>query len=185
VGVVAELPDQKQLWNSYGHAMGAAVGLELLMRIALINTAAQKLIKEERRDEESRNRAIAEVQGMTLGQTVRSFKESFPDFANDAQFCESIDNAVSSRNHLAHHFLEGNLLGLRSVEGVELATLGCLEVAEHFKSLENYVRSRCPVDYDEFFRLGEGKADEFVENHPLRDKLSAIKEGRLKPDARA
>ena len=38
-------------------------------------------------------------------------------------------------------------------------------------------RERCGVDFDAFFALGEGKADEFVEGHPLRAKLQAIKAG--------
>src|SRR6266496_2122012 len=106
---MADLPDQKQLWDAYGHAMGAATGLELLMRIALINSAAQRLIKEDR-FEEDRAKALAGIQRMTFGQTVQEFKKAFPSFVGDKAFCESIDNAVSSRNHLAHNFLEGILL---------------------------------------------------------------------------
>jgi hypothetical protein len=98
VGRVADLPDQKQLWDAYGHAMGAAGGLELLMRIALINDAAQRLAQEGLVDQNSRTKALEEIQGMTFGRTVRRFKQVFPNLAEDAQFCESIDNAVSSRS---------------------------------------------------------------------------------------
>ena len=177
------LPDQKQLWDAYGHAMGASVGLELLMRIALINVATQELIKEKRFDQASREKILAEIQGLTFGRTVRKFKGAFPKFADDPAFCESIGNAVSSRNHLAHYFLEGILLGLRPSEGVELAALECMERTEHFRSLDNYVREHCPVDFDEFFKLGEGRADEFVREHPLREKLQAIKVGKVGANA--
>lgn len=174
---MSNLPDQKRLWDAYGHAMAASIGLELLMRIALINAATQELIKERRIDQESRDCALAKIQGMTFGRTVKMFKRAFPAFAENAAFCESIGNAISSRNYLAHNFLEGILHGLRSDEGIELAALECAERTEHFRSLENHVREHCPVDYDAFFRMGEGKAEQYVQNHPLRYKLHAIKRG--------
>jgi hypothetical protein len=173
------LPDQKQLWDAYGHAMGAAVGLELLMRIALVNHAAHQLMRDNRFDEENRERVLADIQGMTFGRTVGAFKKGFPDFAENADFCESIENAVSSRNYLAHGFLDGILHGLRSEEGIQLIVLDCVDRLEHFQSVDSYIRDRCPIDFDEFFKLGEGKADQYVENHPLREKLRAIKSGRL------
>jgi hypothetical protein len=179
---VADLPDQKQLWDAYGHAMGAATGVELLMRIALINVAADKLAKDGHLDQEHRSEALTKIQKMTFGQTVQAFKAAFSNFAEDKEFCESIGNAVSSRNHLAHHFLEGILLALRSTEGIELVVLSCVEYTDHFQSLDNYIRKNCPVDYDAFFKLGEGREDEFVQNHPLREKLIAIKEGKLRRD---
>lgn len=72
------------------------------------------------------------------------------------------------------------MLAFRSEEGIELATLACIEHTDHFQSLDGYIRAHCPVDYDAFFTLGKGKEDEFVQNHPLREKLQAIKEGSLK-----
>jgi hypothetical protein len=174
---VADFPDQRQLWNAYGHAMGAAIGLELTMRIALINDAARNMA-EAVPEQADRDEALANILALTFGRTVKKFKVAFPQFADDEQFCESIENAVSSRNHLAHHYLGGILLGLRSEEGVELATLHCIEARDHFRSLEDYLRAHCPVDYDAFFQIGEGRADEFVEGHPLRERLQAIKDGK-------
>jgi hypothetical protein len=179
---VADLPDQKQLWDAYGHAMGAIGGVELLMRIALINKAVERMVAEDDFTEERKAAELKTIQGRTLGATVSVFKAEFPDFENDDRFCESIDNAVYCRNQLAHHFIENNLFAFRSEEGIELTTFGCEEHTRHFKSLEAYIRQKCPVDYDAFFRIGDAKEDEFVQGHPLREKLQAIQEGAVQPD---
>lgn len=172
------LPDQKRLWDAFGHAMGAIGGVELLLRIALINKAVATMTAEGDFTEERKKAELAQIQGRTLGATVAVFKAKFPEFGEDAAFCESIDNAVFCRNQLAHHFVENNLLAFRSEEGIELATLGCIEHMDHFQSLDQYIRHNCPVDYDAFFKLGEGNADQFVDNHPLREKLQEIKDGK-------
>lgn len=176
---MAELPDQKQLWDAYGHAMGAIGGVELLLRIALINKVVGAMIGQDDFTDERKASELATIKGRTLGPTVAAFNAAFPEIANDPQFCESIDNAIYCRNQLAHHFLESNLLAFRSEEGIELATLGCYEHVRHFESLDRYLREHCAVDFDAFFAMGEGKADEFVENHPLRAKLQDIKAGKL------
>jgi hypothetical protein len=179
---MTELPNQKPLWDAYGHAMGAIGGVELLLRIALINVAVTRMVAEGDFTEERKKKELSKIQGRTLGSTVAAFKKQFPEFGRDAEFCESIDNAVYCRNQLAHHFVENNLLAFRSEEGIELATLTCVEHVRHFQSLDEYVRQHCPVDYGAFFALGDGKEDEFVAQHPLRellqsDKVSVPEEG--------
>ena len=178
---MAELPDQKQLWDAYGHAMGAIGGVELLLRIALINKAVSEMIREDDFTEDRKASELAKIQVRTLGATIAAFKDAFPAFADDQKFCESMNNALYCRNQLAHHFVENNLLAFRSEEGIELATLGCYEHVSHFQSLDRYLREHCAVDFDAFFALGEGKADEFVESHPLRAKLRDIEAGKLRP----
>jgi hypothetical protein len=154
--------------------MGAIGGVELLLRIALINRAARKSIAEDKFTEENKAAVLAQIQGRTLGPTVAAFKAEFPELGNDQAFCESIDNAVQFRNSLAHHFVENHLLAFRSDEGIKLATLECIEHMSHFQNLDQYIRDKCPVDYDQFFALGEGKEDQYVQNHPLKEKLHSI-----------
>jgi hypothetical protein len=154
--------------------MGAIGGVELLLRIALINRAASKLIAEDKFTEENKTAALAQIHARTLGPTVAAFKAEFPELGKDEAFCESIDNAVQFRNSLAHHFVENHLLAFRSGDGIKLATLECIEHMNHFQSLDKYVRDKCPIDYDQFFALGEGKEDEYVQNHPLKEKLHSI-----------
>lgn len=179
---MTDLPDQKQLWDAYGHAMGAVGGVELLLRIALINVAVTKMVAEGDFTEERKKKELTKIQGKTLGSTVAVFKKEFQSLGNDPTFCESIDNAVYCRNQLAHHFVENNLLAFRSPEGIELATLTCIEYTRHFQSLDRYIRENCLVDYDVFFALGEGKEDEFVQNHPLRKTLQGTKAGASDPE---
>ncbi len=178
---MTDLPDQKQLWDAYGHAMGAIGGVELLLRIALINKAVAELSAENDFTDESKSAALTKIQGRTLGPTVAVFKAKFPELGGDPAFCESIENAVNFRNQLAHHFIENHLLAFRSQDGIELATLECIEHTSHFQSLDQYIRDKCPVDYNEFFALGEGKEDQYVQGHPLREKLKTSKAGRLRP----
>jgi hypothetical protein len=176
---MTDFPDQRRLWDAYGHAMGAIAGVELLLRIALINRAVSKMVADGDLTEGRKSAELAKIQQRTLGATVGVFKTEFPNFGDDAAFCDSIDNAVRFRNSLAHHFVENHLLAFRSDEGIDLATLECIEHTEHFQSLDDYIRRNCAIDFDAFFQLGEGKADEYTRNHPLRTKLQAIKEGSL------
>jgi hypothetical protein len=37
------------------------------------------------------------------------------------------------------------------------------------------LRQHCPVDYNAFFALGDGKEDDFVAGHPLREMLQSHK----------
>lgn len=178
---MTDFPDQKPLWDAYGHALGAIGGVELLLRLALMNSAVARMVADGNLSEERKKKELERIQRRTLGCTVAVFKGEFPEFGDDERFCESIENAVYCRNQLAHHFVENHLLAFRSHEGVELTILECMEHVDHFRGLEAYLRDRCPVDYDAFFKLGEGREDDFVENHPLREKLRAIKEGRLRP----
>ena len=178
---MAELPDQRGLWDAYGHAMGAIGGVELLLRLALMNKSVAKMLAENDYTDHRKEAELKKILQRTLGATVAAFKADYPDFGKDAAFCESIENAVYIRNQLAHHFIENHLLAFRSLEGLELATLECIEHKEHFQSLEDYVRRNCHVDYDAFFALGEGREDEFIRDHPLRDKLRSIKDGSFDP----
>src|SRR5215212_2626347 len=98
---MAELPNQKQMWDAYGHALGAAAGLELVMRIALLDAAR----KANPDSAEARQEALASILRMTMGQTAKRFMAVYPEFAEHDVFPEAIENATSFRNYLAHHFL--------------------------------------------------------------------------------
>lgn len=76
--MVELFPDQKQLWDAYGHAMGAIGGVELLLRISLINAAVTKMIVEGDFTDDRKKAELAKIQGRTLGQTVATFKKEFP-----------------------------------------------------------------------------------------------------------
>ena len=172
---MAGLPDQKQMWDAYGHALGAAAGLELVMRIALLDAARKANLDSEN----ARQEALKSIVGMTLGQTVRRFMEVYPEFADHDVFPRAIDNAVYIRNQLAHHFLEGRLSGLKTEEGIQLIALECIGCTDHFRQLEHFVRAECEADFDGFFSQGAEEADRWVEQHPLGPKLADIKAGRL------
>lgn len=172
---MANLPDQKQAWDAYGHAMGAAVGLELLMRIALLDEAR----KANPDSAGARQEALASILRMTFGQTASRFMRVYPAFAEHGLFPEAIENASSIRNHLAHHFLDGRLTGLRTEKGIQLIALECIEYANHFRQVEQFIRDRCEADFEGFFSQGADEADKWVADHPLGPKLSDIRTGRL------
>jgi len=172
---MAELPSQKQIWDAYGHAMGAAAGMELVLRIALLD-AARKANPDLA---EARQTALRSILRMTLRNTVERFMAIYPDFAEHDVFPEAINNAVDFRNNLAHHFLEGKLAGLRTEVGVQLIALECMEYTEHFRQIEAFVRERCKADFAGFLEQGVNEADQWVRDHPLGPKLADIKAGRL------
>lgn len=172
---VPELPNQKQMWDAYGHALGAAAGLELVMRVALLDAAR----KAHPDSAEARQAALATIFRMTMGQTAQRFMVVYPNFADHDVFPEAVANATSFRNYLAHHFLEGKLAGLRTADGVELIALECIEFTDHFRQVEAFVWERCGADFEGFFAQGADEADKWVEDHPLGAKLADIKAGRL------
>lgn len=170
-----ELPSQMQMWDAYGHALGAAAGLELVMRVALLDAAR----KANSNSAEARQAALASILRMTLGQTAQRFMVIYPEFAEHEVFPEAIENVTNFRNYLAHHFLEGKLAGLRTEAGVQLIALECMEYTDHFRQVEEFIRERCKADFDGFFNQGADEADNWVENHPLGPKLADIKAGGL------
>ena len=175
---MSNFPDQKQFWDAFGHAMGAATGLELTMRIALVHAAA----KQRQQAPEAITAVINRIRGMTLGGTAKSFIKTYPEFADDEAFVSGLNDAIDFRNHLAHNFLEGRMDAFRSDDGINLVALECMLATEHFGELERVVRARCPADFEAFFQQGEGRAEEFVNGHPLRKHLAKIKAGEVPPD---
>ena len=173
--MMPELPNQSKMWDAYGHALGAAAGLEMVMRIALLDAAR----KANPDSAEARQTALAAILRKTLGQTVQRFLVIYPEFAEHEVFPEAIENATNFRNHLAHHFLDGKMAGPRTEAGVQLIALECIEYTDHFRQVEAYIREVCTVDFDEFFNQGASEADKWVEDHPLGPKLADIKAGRL------
>ena len=172
--MITEAPDQRQLWDTYGHAMGAALAVELLMRIALLDAARRRHVDDRAAQETALHRII----GLTFGGTAREFMQVYEEFGADERFSESIGNARDVRNGFAHHFLEGRLDGLLTEDGVKLIILECVEATDHFRSLESHIRERCNADFDGFFRQREGLAEEYVANHPLRERLAEIEAGK-------
>ncbi len=170
-----DLPNQKQMWDAYGHALGAAAGLELVMRVALLD-AARKAHPDSSEDREA---ALASILRMTLGRTAQRFMAAYPEFASHEVFPEAIENAISFRNHMVHHFLEGKLAGLKTEEGVQLIALECMEYTDHFRRIEQFIRDVCKADFDGFFSQGADEADKWIKDHPLGPKLADIKAGRL------
>lgn len=172
---MSDLPNQKQIWDAYGHAMGAAIGLESVMRIALLDAAR----KADPDSVEARQKALASVLRMTFGQTAQRFMTVYSEFGKHEVFPEAVENATSFRNYLAHHFLEGKLAGLRTEQGVQLIALECMEYTDHFRQIEGFIRERCQADFEGFLSQGAEEADEWVKGHPLGPKLADIKAGRL------
>jgi hypothetical protein len=170
---VADFPDQKLLWDNYGHAMGAAHGLELAMRIAIWDYFIRKYLD----DRNTCNAEVAKLAKMTIGGTYKAFLNAYPNFADDAAFTREMGHAIDFRNHLAHHFLEGRLDGLRSERGIRLIILECKIGTEQFRSLQNYVRSHCAADFQGFLDSGKERSAEWDAKHPLAETLDRIERG--------
>jgi len=171
-------PDQKHLWDAYGHALGTAAGWELAMRIALIHNAATRVTE----DEASKQSAVTKILKMTLGQTAANFLATYPGLANDEAFVFSIETGVSMRNRLVHHFPEGAIDAFRSETGIKLLALECMLATEHIRELERVVWANCGAIIEPFFHEPEGAAQRYVENHPLRKHLKQIEAGAVPSD---
>jgi len=174
----AHSADQKQLWDAYGHALGAASGWELAMRIALIHEAATKGAG----DEEAKRAAVQKILKMTLGTTASSFLEAFPKLAADGVFVFGVEAGVRMRNRLAHHFIEGAIDAFRTETGIKLVTLECILATEHILELERVVWANCGPIIEPFFHQSEESAQRYIDNHPLREHLKQIEAGEVPPD---
>jgi hypothetical protein len=171
-------PDQKHLWDAYGHALGAAAGWELAMRIALIHNAATTVTE----DEAAKKSAITKILKMTLSQSAAKFLATYPDLATDEAFVFGIETGVSMRNRLVHHFLEGAIDAFRSETGIKLLALECMLAKEHIRELERVVWANCGAIIEPFFHEPEGASQRYVDNHLLREHLKQIEAGAVSSD---
>lgn len=172
-----EAPDQTEMWNAYGHAMGAATGLEMAMRMALLDAANKHFHDDEAAQADCAKRILSK----TFGQTISKFKEVYPGFAADSKFVDMMQIALDSRNHLAHHFLDGRGQALATEEGVNLVEAECRFASAHFQDLEYFIQRLCPVDFKAFFRPDGDAAQAWIANHPLRATVAALKAGEIDP----
>lgn len=164
-------PNQERLWNAYGHAMGAALGVELVIRWSNYHVRAKKLLQNERTDPNfpaKQSKLIQNAFEGTFGQLVGQFKELNPAM-NEPLFLEALDNAVDFRNRLGHKFLVHHLRNLRTEEGLDLIAIECNLYLDHFQRLERYLRENVDFDWAIFERVTQHKPD--AEPHPYSDWL--------------
>ena len=166
---------QSLLWNAYGHAMGAAAGLEFTMRFALWEAINTKYAT----DPETAAKVRERVGRMTLEPVSKLFAGVFTGFGANAKFVKGMEVAVATRNHLAHHFLDGRVEALKSLEAIDLMTVECGVASAHFADLEYFVRSLCPVDFKAMFKPEQRATDDYVISHPFRDDFFAFRKGEI------
>ncbi len=166
---------QSEMWNAYGHALGAAAGLEFSMRFALWEAINTKYANNPHTADKVR----ARVDRMTLGPMSILFQGVFTGFGANAKFVKAMKLAVATRNRLAHHFLDGRVAALQSPEAVDLITVECGVASAHFADVEYFVRSLCPVDFKKLFNPESPAKDDYVLNHPFRDHFLAFRAGQI------
>ena len=161
-----EFPDHDRLWHAYGHAMGAALGLEFVMRLAIFHKKAIKIIDasgSERNKISRRRKLIENSMKGTFGPVVKEFRRLHPKLERAPNYCEAVSNAVSFRNVLAHKFLAHNLLNLRTDRGLDSIAAQCNLYLQHFQSLESFIRANAEVDWEAFEfafnRKAKGRVD--------------------------
>jgi hypothetical protein len=163
------------MWNAYGHALGAAAGLEFSMRFALWEAINTKYTN----DPDTAGKVRARVNRMTLGPMSILFQGVFTGFGADAKFVKAMEVAVATRNRLAHHFLDGRVEALKSSEAIDLITVECGLASAHFADVEYFVRSLCPIDFEKLFKKEQSANEDYVLNHPLRDHFLAFRAGEI------
>ena len=166
---------QSGMWNAYGHALGAAAGLEFSMRFALWEAINTKYAN----DPYTAGKVRARVGRMTFGPISALFQGVYTGFGANAKFVKAMEVAVATRNHLAHHFLDGRVQALKSPEAIDLITVECGVASAHFADVEYFVRSLCPVDFKELFKPEQPAKDDYVVNHPFRDHFLAFRAGEI------
>jgi pimeloyl-ACP methyl ester carboxylesterase len=166
-------PKQERIWNVYGQAMGAAIGLELVLRIANITARFHAIEASEgsRGNKQAQHAKVGKNAGEgTFGQVASQFCKLYPQVADsDPVFREAIENAVGFRNHLTHGFLAGRIRLLQSERGLDLIALECHEAMNHFQRIEHHIRDRSGVDFSLF--AAEGDDETLIANHPLAHML--------------
>lgn len=166
---------QSAMWNAYGHAMGAAAGLEFTMRFALWEAINTKYADYP----DTAGKVRARVGGMTMGPMSKLFQGVFTGFGAHAKFVKGMEVAVATRNHFAHHFLDGRVDALKSLQAIDLITVECGVASAHFADLEYFVRSLCPVDFKRLFKPDQAGNEQYVADHPFRDDFLAFRAGEV------
>ena len=166
---------QSRMWNAYGHALGAAAGLEFSMRFALWEAINTKYANEPHTAAKVR----ARVSRMTFGPMSVLFQGVFSGFGTNAKFVTAMKVAVATRNRLAHHFLDGRVEALKSPGAIDLIIVECGVASAHFADVEYFIRSLCPVNFKELFEPEQPAKDDYVQNHPFRDHFLAFRAGKI------
>jgi hypothetical protein len=114
-------PQQERAWNAYGHAMGAAIGLELVLRIANITARFNRIQNSQgsaANIQAQHAKVLRNAGEGTFGHIAKQFCELYPHILHaEPVLHEAMENAVATRNHLAHNFLAGRVRMLRSERG--------------------------------------------------------------------
>lgn len=169
--IAGDFPDQERLWNAYGHAIGAALGVELVIRWSNYHVRAKKLLQGRPNDpnfEAKQNKLIQNAFEGTFGQIAVQFKELNPSL-NAPLFLEALDNAVEFRNRLGHKFLAQHLRNLRTEEGLDLIAIECNLYLDHFRRLESYLRQNVDFYWAIFERVTKLKPNS--DPHPFASWL--------------
>ncbi len=107
-------PNQERAWNAYGHAMAAALGVELVLRVTNMTTGYQNILAGTKPGK-NRNGRLEKLRSNalegTFGQLAARFRSLHPDLITEL-LDEALSNAVDFRNALGHHFLSHHLAHL-------------------------------------------------------------------------
>ena len=144
-----DYPDQSRVWNAYGHALGAAIGLEQIMRWANFHRRALAILAKETSDGNSdakKKRLIANALEGTFGQVATQFRQLHPE-AEEGVFGEAIENAIEFRNILSHKFLAHHSRNLRTARGLDIIAIECNLYRDHFQRIEEYIRQKVDIDW--------------------------------------
>jgi hypothetical protein len=153
--------------------MGAAIGLELVLRIANLTArfhAIDASYGSPDNKQTKRAKMLKNAGEGTFGQVAAQFCDLYTQVAgSDPVFREAVDNAIHFRNHLTHGFLAGRIKLLQSERGLDLIALECHEAMDHFRRIENYIRDQAGVDFSLFAASGDDGS--LINDHPMAHLL--------------
>ena len=166
-----ENPDQSRIWNAYGHALGAAIGLEQVMRWANFHRRTLAILANETLDgnsEAKKQKLVANALDGTFGQIVSQFRQLHPE-VEEGIFGEAIENGIEFRNVLSHRFLARHSRNLRTERGLDIIAIECNLYRDHFQRLEEHIRQKVDIDW----RLVDASIGPFEDDppHPLEEFL--------------
>lgn len=164
--------DQSRAWEAYGHAMAAAAGLDLIMKVSNFHDRAMRLLGsgDKRNIEAKRAKLIDQAMAPHFSQSANEFYDAHPELHSDL-FRTALDNAIIFRNSLSHRYFSTIWRFLDTDDGLDIIAFECNQYKEHFTGMETHIRQNVDATFLKFFNQpGQIQAD--IESHPVHKFLS-------------
>jgi len=139
---------------AYGRAMAKAIGIEQVLRLALMEHEVRKAVE-----------AGAPVDGEKFSQKLlrmdfgQLLQQVYQKYGLESEFLAVVRTAKDARDYMAHNFWVGHLGNLRSERGLDIILRHCGVIEKQIDRVSDYIVERTGVDAWRFIGFIDERAD--------------------------